>query len=68
MGTHYNEGMAKTAQLPPATRNSHAAKPAVSELGRKIRRLRQKIQESGEKMLSRRELEREIAERRGSRR
>jgi hypothetical protein len=40
------------------------AKP-VSELGRRLRQLSEKIAASGEKPLTRRELERELAERRG---
>jgi hypothetical protein len=37
----------------------------ISELGRKLRRIAEKIAASGERPLSRRELEREIAQRRG---
>jgi len=37
----------------------------VSELGRKLRRMSEKIAASGEKRLTRRQLEREMAERRG---
>ena len=37
----------------------------VSELGRKLRKIAEKIAASGERPLSRRELERELAERRG---
>jgi hypothetical protein len=36
----------------------------VSKLGRDLRRIREKIKASGEKMLTRRELEREMADRR----
>ncbi len=39
-------------------------KPAVSKLGRELRRISEKIAASGEKMLTRRELERETANRR----
>jgi hypothetical protein len=46
-------------------KNGHKANLTVSKLGRELRRLREKIEASGEKMLTRRELEREIAERRG---
>ena len=37
----------------------------ASELGRKLRKIAEKIAASGEKPLSRRDLEREIARRRG---
>jgi hypothetical protein len=47
-----------------AQKNDHKAKPAVSKLGRDLRRLSDKIAASGEKSLTRRELEREIADRR----
>jgi hypothetical protein len=47
-----------------ARKNGHKAKPVVSKLGRDLRRIREKIKASGEKMLTRRELEREIADRR----
>jgi hypothetical protein len=39
-------------------------KPAVSKLGRELREIAEKIIASGEKPLTRRELEREIANRR----
>jgi len=39
--------------------------PNASKLGRELRRISEKIEASGEKMLTRRELEREIADRRG---
>jgi hypothetical protein len=44
--------------------NGFKAKPAVSKLGRELRRISDKIAASGEKPLSRRELEREVANRR----
>jgi hypothetical protein len=47
-----------------ARKNGHKAKPVVSKLGRDLRRLSDKIAASGEKPLTRRELEREIANRR----
>jgi len=47
-----------------AKNNGSKAKPAVSKLGRDLRRIRAKIEASGEKMLTRKELEREIANRR----
>jgi hypothetical protein len=57
--------MARATDRVAVRRNGHKAKPAVSKLGRDLRRIREKIEASGEKMLTRRELEREIADRRG---
>ena len=48
-----------------AQSNGHKKRPAVSKLGRELRRLSDKIAASGEKPLTRRELEHEVAERRG---
>ena len=45
-------------------KNGAGAKPAVSKLGQDLRRIAEKIAASGEKLLTRRELEREIADRR----
>ena len=61
--------MAKSALKVPAGRNGSAVKeqPKVSELGRELERLRTRYVASGGKLLNRRELEREIAERRGLR-
>jgi hypothetical protein len=56
--------MARSTDKTVAKNNSHKAKPVVSKLGRDLRRLREKIVASGEKMLTRRELERETANRR----
>lgn len=56
--------MARSTDKPAAHKNGHKAKPVVSKLGRDLRRIREKIEASGEKMLTRRELEREIADRR----
>ena len=56
--------MTKIVDKASATKNGHTPKPAVSKLGRDIRRIREKIKASGEKMLTRRELEREVADRR----
>ena len=56
--------MARAVDKASATKNGRTTKPAVSKLGRDIRRLREKIVASGEKMFSRRELEREVANRR----
>jgi len=57
--------MARVAETTTTGKNGHKVKPPVSELGRKLRRISEKIAASGEKMLTRRELERELAERRG---
>ena len=56
--------MARATGNTAARRNGHKAKPVVSKLGRDLRRLSDKIAASGEKPLTRRELEREIANRR----
>jgi hypothetical protein len=56
--------MARAADKATARKNGHKAKPVVSKLGRDLRRIREKIEASGEKMLTRRELEREVADRR----
>jgi hypothetical protein len=61
----YNEVMATTTRKVTAPKNGSKTKPAVSKLGRDLQRIREKIIASGEKMLNRRELEREIADRRG---
>jgi len=49
----------------PSTPTSLKRPKQVSALGRKLRRISGKIAASGEKLLSRTELERELAERRG---
>jgi hypothetical protein len=56
--------MARAVDKAAARKNGHKAKPVVSKLGRELRRIRERIEASGEKMLTRRELEREIADRR----
>jgi hypothetical protein len=56
--------MARATDKAAAQKNGHKAKPVVSKLGRDLRRLSDKIAASGEKPLTRRELEREIADRR----
>jgi hypothetical protein len=57
--------MARATDKPAAQTNGHKAKPVVSKLGKDLRRIREKIEASGEKMLTRRQLEREVADRRG---
>jgi hypothetical protein len=61
--------MAKLGLKTPARRNGRPLKeqPKVSELGRELDRLRARYVAGGGKLLNRRELEREIAERRGLR-
>jgi hypothetical protein len=56
--------MARSPDSAAARKNGNKAKPVVSKLGRDLRRIRAKIEASGEKMLNRRELDREIADRR----
>jgi hypothetical protein len=56
--------MARATDNAAARKNGHKAKPVVSKLGRDLRRISDKIAASGEKPLTRRELEREIANRR----
>jgi hypothetical protein len=56
--------MARAADKATAQKNGHKSKPVVSKLGRDLRRISDKIAASGEKPLTRRELEREIANRR----
>ena len=60
----YNGAMKKTNKVRGAD-NGH--RPKVSKLGRELRKLRDEYVASGGKLLNRRELEREIAERRGLR-
>jgi hypothetical protein len=56
--------MARVTSNAATQKNGHKAKPVVSKLGMDLRRIREMIKASGEKMLTRRELEREIADRR----
>jgi hypothetical protein len=59
--------MAKRNHKPVDQKNGHAPKSPVTLLGKELRKLREKYIASGGKLLNRRELEREVAERRGSR-
>jgi hypothetical protein len=59
--------MGRTTTKTVSGNNGQKPKPAVSKLGRDLRKLREQYIASGGKLLNRRELEREIAERRGSR-
>jgi hypothetical protein len=56
--------MLRAAENEAARKNGHKAKSTVSKLGRELRRIREKIEASGEKLLTRKEGEREIANRR----
>jgi len=58
--------MAKHNNKPAGQKNGHASKPPVTPLGKELLKLREKYIASGGKLLNRRELEREVAERRGS--
>ncbi|MGI8746044.1 MAG: hypothetical protein ACR2NN_26380 [Bryobacteraceae bacterium] len=57
--------MVRATDKAATNKNGYKAKPLVSKLGRELRRISEKIAASGEKPLTRRELEREVAERRG---
>jgi hypothetical protein len=57
--------MPKVVATPPAGASPKQGKAAVSDLGRRLRQISEKIAASGEKLLTRRELERELAMRRG---
>ena len=59
--------MAKATRKFVARKNGNARGEKVSELGRVLQRLASRYEASGGKLLNRRELEREIAERRGLR-
>ena len=56
--------MVRAPEKVAARKNGHKAKPVVSKLGRELRRISEKIEATGEKMLTRLELEREVADRR----
>jgi len=62
-----NRDMAKVVRKQTTRRNGSARGERVSELGRVLQKLADKYEASGGKLLNRRELEREIAERRGLR-
>ena len=59
--------MAKAGRKAPARKNGTAPKDSASELGRALRKISDAYVASGGKLLNRRELEREVAARRGSR-
>jgi hypothetical protein len=58
--------MSKAVRKPSTKRDGSVPKENVSELGRILRKLAEKHAASGAKLLNRRELEREVAERRGA--
>ncbi len=60
----YNGAMKKTNKVGGADNSN---RPKVSKLGRELRKIREEYIASGGKLLSRREIEREVAERRGGR-
>jgi hypothetical protein len=59
--------MAKATRKSVTRKNGDARVEKVSEFGRVLQRLASRYEASGGKLLNRRELEREIAERRGLR-
>ena len=59
--------MAKAVRKVQATKNGHDSIERVSKLGKELQKLADAYVASGGKLLSRRELDREIAERRGLR-
>ena len=59
--------MAKATRKSVTHKNGDARVDKVSELGRVLERLASRYEASGGRLLNRRELEREIAERRGLR-
>jgi hypothetical protein len=63
----HNESMAKNNGRRVSSKNGVAGKQPISQLGKDLRKLREQYIASGGKLLNRRELEREVAERRGSR-
>jgi hypothetical protein len=62
-----NEDVAKSNGKRSISKNGKTERPHISQLGKDLRKLREQYIASGGKLLNRRELDREIAERRGSR-
>jgi hypothetical protein len=58
--------VARPARKSAARKNGSKPKERVSELGQILQKLADKHEASGAKLLNRRELERELAERRGA--
>ena len=59
--------MARAVDKSATEKNGDRSKPVISKLGKELRKIREEYIASGGKLLNRRELEREIAERRGLR-
>jgi hypothetical protein len=59
--------MARATNNAPARSNGRQPKSAVSKVGRELTRISELIEKSGEKLLTRKEIEREVAEWRGAR-
>jgi len=59
--------MGKRSTKNAALRDGHPKRRRISRLGKELQKLRDEYVASGGKLLNRRELEREIAERRGLR-
>jgi hypothetical protein len=59
--------MARASNNARVQSNGHPSKSAVSKVGRELTRISELIEKSGEKLLTRKEIEREVAERRGAR-
>lgn len=66
-GQRYDGFMLKRTRKPPGAKNGNVPAAEVSELGRVLQKLADKYAASGGKLLNRRQLEREVAERRGLR-
>ena len=56
--------MAKATVKVTAPKNGHTAKPKVSKLGIELRKIRAKIEASGDKLLTMEEFEQEMIDRR----
>lgn len=67
MARGYNKVVAKPTSRGSTRRDGHRPDQPVSRLGRALEKLRDAYVASGGKLLNRRELKREIAERRGLR-
>jgi hypothetical protein len=59
--------MARATNNARVQSNGRQSKSVVSKVGRELTRISELIEKSGEKLLTRKEIEREVAERRGAR-
>ena len=59
--------MARATHNARVQSNGRQSKSAVSKVGRELTRISELIEKSGEKLLTRKEIEREVLERRGAR-